>query len=357
MGLSPKPPQRDSTDMSDFETFAKSIKTREGLEMTPGDSKPRALQPAARLKPRRSEPAPSSFNMPEGQSPSSTQQVPRASERLLRLQSSLADLRMQRKASASPEKKPKSKSQNISSSSGTATPEKTRRTAASNTPQQPPSPTVADLKRHTSSRMSKAALRKQEEMENLEDSGDESDLDLSLPLLNAALRSHVIPSSSRLLTTRKNRQSKAESEDAADKFGWSGSDSEEEEFSRTVARIAARKSGTFAARSLTKRPSLPAGRLSRNSRLPQFGAAASSDGRSSPSSSLGGPPTPFISERPSTSLGMSRTTNATAELLNALGKKYALPEELPRPKRFIGGWGAPEVLIDDEWPEAKGYEA
>lgn len=325
------PRARDSTDMSDFETFARSLKARQGDGTISSDSK---LQPAARIKVRKSD----GNSVAVCHSPSSPK-PPRASERLLRLQNSLADLRMQRRNS--PEK-PKRASRG-----GSATPDASGRgvlTDADRDPDtredtpQPPSPTVADLKRTTRTTLARA----QHELD-LEDSGDESDLDLSLPLLNAALRSHVIPSSSRLLTTRK----KSRADDAVDQLGWSGSDSEEEEFSRTVARIAARKSGVFPNRRLTKRPSLPAGRLHQQSRHD----SSASDGRSSPSSSVG-PPTPFVLERPSTALGTSRATSTTAELLNALGKKYALPEELPRPKRFIGGWGAPEVLVDDEWPAA-----
>jgi hypothetical protein len=38
-------------------------------------------------------------------------------------------------------------------------------------------------------------------------------------------------------------------------------------------------------------------------------------------------------------------------LINALvEQKYASTGTLPRPKRFVEGWGAPEVLEDDEWP-------
>jgi hypothetical protein len=37
-------------------------------------------------------------------------------------------------------------------------------------------------------------------------------------------------------------------------------------------------------------------------------------------------------------------------------QKYASREALPRPKRFVEGWGAPEVLHDDEWPPDNGAE-
>lgn len=43
--------------------------------------------------------------------------------------------------------------------------------------------------------------------------------------------------------------------------------------------------------------------------------------------------------------------SGTAALITALvEQKYASTETLPRPKRFVEGWGAPEVLEDDEWP-------
>lgn len=38
-------------------------------------------------------------------------------------------------------------------------------------------------------------------------------------------------------------------------------------------------------------------------------------------------------------------------MLSALVEsKYGTTEALPRPKRFVEGWGAPEVLHDDDWP-------
>lgn len=183
--------------------------------------------------------------------------------------------------------------------------------------------------------------------------------DLSLSPLNAALRSRVIPSSSRLLVKMTQPSAKGSGYDddqrsrsaaERDGLGWSGSESEEEEFSRTVARIARRKSGA-PARQLFKRPSLPAGSLKRFS---DFGATSNQTSPASTSGTMsGGPPTPSVAERPSTSLGTSRghSTGTTAALLTALvEQKYASRDMLPRPKKFVSGWGAPEVLLEDDWP-------
>lgn len=141
-------------------------------------------------------------------------------------------------------------------------------------------------------------------------------------------------------------------DDERDGFGWSGSESEEEEFSRTVARIARRQSGVAPTRQLSKRPSLPAGYLHRHSDFYGSGLASNQTSPSTASdSATGGPPTPSVAERPSTSLGTSRPNQGTAALLSALvEQKYASRDSLPRPKRFVHGWGAPEVLLEDDWP-------
>ncbi|GMK54709.1 hypothetical protein CspeluHIS016_0112950 [Cutaneotrichosporon spelunceum] len=206
-----------------------------------------------------------------------------------------------------------------------------------------PSPTFAEL----------ARARPGREDDALADSGDESDLDLTLPSLNAALRSRVIPSSSRLLVkmTQPSGAGSTYDDDDHNGLGWSGSESEEEEFSRTVSRIARRKSTIPAPRQLFKRPSLPAGYLHRHSDY--YGSMASN--QTSPStaseSHVGGPPTPTVGQRPSTSLDTSHPNQGTAALLSALvEQKYASRDALPRPKRFVQGWGAPEVLLEDDWP-------
>lgn len=141
-------------------------------------------------------------------------------------------------------------------------------------------------------------------------------------------------------------------DDERDSLGWSGSESEEEEFSRTVARIAKRKSGIVVPRQLSKRPSLP-GCLHRYSDF--YGNGMSTSNQTSPSTASGtlsgGPPTPSVIERPSTSLGTSHPNHGTAALLSALvEQKYASRDTLPRPKKFVQGWGAPEVLLEDDWP-------
>ncbi|KAL1410089.1 hypothetical protein Q8F55_004092 [Vanrija albida] len=269
------------------------------------------LQPAPRV--RRREPSTASTTPTE--SPAASK--PRATERLLRLQSSLADLRMQRQ-SDSPVPPP------------LPSPPLPRSRKA------PPSPTVAELAHATPRKSEWSSYREPEE------SDSESDLDLSLPLLNAALRSHVIPSSSRLLV-QSSRKAKLADGEADTSLGWSGSESEEEEFSRTVARITLRKAAAAtsavpppASRRLLHRPSLPVGRLHRFSQL------------SPPSDSSTGPTTP----RPSSAMSSSsRSASGTAAMLSALVEsKYGTSEALPRPKRFVEGWGAPEVLHDDDWP-------
>ncbi|CAK9786071.1 unnamed protein product [Cutaneotrichosporon oleaginosum] len=310
-----------------------------------------------RLRPRHSEPA--SF----GSSAPSSYSVPRASERLLRLQNSLADLRMQRRASAkgnspnssSSSHRPKplvSPAQRDSPRSGPPQPATPDAPAPSGTPSsvrssfrvsRAPSPTFAELTR----------ARPGRERDDHDADSDESDLDLSLPPLNAALRSRVIPSSSRLLVKMTQPSGAgATYDEKRDGLGWSGSESEEEEFSRTVARIARRKSGMPPPRQLSKRPSLPAGYLHRHSDFYGSGLASNQTSPSTASDSqTGGPPTPSVSERPSTSLGTSRPTHGTVALLSALvEQKYASRDVLPRPKRFVHGWGAPEVLLEDDWP-------
>ncbi|BEI88037.1 uncharacterized protein CcaverHIS019_0107550 [Cutaneotrichosporon cavernicola] len=209
-----------------------------------------------------------------------------------------------------------------------------------------PSPTFAELARARPG-------RERDDNDALADSGDESDLDLSLPPLNAALRSRVIPSSSRLLVkmTQPPGVGATYDKDDRDGLGWSGSESEEEEFSRTVARIARRKSTVPVPRHLSKRPSLPAGYLHRHSDFYSTMASNQTSPSTGSESQIGGPPTPTIGERPSTSLGTSRPNHGTAALLSALvEQKYASRDALPRPKRFVHGWGAPEVLLEDDWP-------
>ncbi|BEJ03583.1 hypothetical protein CcaverHIS641_0107580 [Cutaneotrichosporon cavernicola] len=311
-----------------------------------------------RLRPRHSEPA--SF----GSSAPSSYIVPRASERLLRLQNSLADLRMQRRASSKENSptmqrtRPKplaSTGRRDSPRSGSPRPLTPDTPASSDTPSsvrtsirvsRAPSPTFAELARARPG-------RERDDNDALADSGDESDLDLSLPPLNAALRSRVIPSSSRLLVkmTQPPGVGATYDKDDRDGLGWSGSESEEEEFSRTVARIARRKSTVPVPRHLSKRPSLPAGYLHRHSDFYSTMASNQTSPSTGSESQIGGPPTPTIGERPSTSLGTSRPNHGTAALLSALvEQKYASRDALPRPKRFVHGWGAPEVLLEDDWP-------
>lgn len=183
--------------------------------------------------------------------------------------------------------------------------------------------------------------------------------------MNAALRSRVIPSSSRLLVSAPPRPLSAQGDRVPATHGWSGSESEEEEFSRTVARIAMRKvtasaaGGSLPTRRVMKRPSLPATRMNRFSEFaPSFasrldGGSIGSSG-SSPSS---GPPTPGDRPpRPATAIGTTRSSGTAALITALVEQKYASREALPRPKRFVEGWGAPEVLHDDEWPPDNGAE-
>jgi hypothetical protein len=132
--------------------------------------------------------------------------------------------------------------------------------------------------------------------------------------------------------------------------GWSGSDSEEEEFSRTVARISLRKSSSLPARRVVKRPSLPAS-VTRSNRYSDIGVGA--DG-AKPSAVKERSADVVASRRATTSAIPSARPSGTAALITALvEQKYATKESLPRPKRFVSGWGAPEVLEDDEWPPDK----
>ncbi|BEI95810.1 hypothetical protein CcaverHIS631_0107590 [Cutaneotrichosporon cavernicola] len=277
---------------------------------------------------------------------------------------SLADLRMQRRASSKENSptmqrtRPKplaSTGRRDSPRSGSPRPLTPDTPASSDTPSsvrtsirvsRAPSPTFAELARARPG-------RERDDNDALADSGDESDLDLSLPPLNAALRSRVIPSSSRLLVkmTQPPGVGATYDKDDRDGLGWSGSESEEEEFSRTVARIARRKSTVPVPRHLSKRPSLPAGYLHRHSDFYSTMASNQTSPSTGSESQIGGPPTPTIGERPSTSLGTSRPNHGTAALLSALvEQKYASRDALPRPKRFVHGWGAPEVLLEDDWP-------
>lgn len=285
---------------------------------------------------RQSEPShqpPSSFNAPPPPHPTS---APRAAERLLRLQNSLADLRMQRGMTRSPEPE---------EDEVRATPRLRARPSlgAIHTPvsfkiPSPPSPTFGDLVR-SAPRSAPGSLkgRGARRPTNFGLSDDESDLDLTLPPLNAALRSHVIPSSSRLLVTKTRTRGLSQGglDDApSTSLGWSGSESEEEEFSRTVARIASRKS-LAPQRKLQKRPSLPVGRITMRHSLTDKAAA---------------PTAPSLADRPASAIGTMRPTGAAA-LLALVEQKYASSQALPRPKKYVQGWGAPEVLHDDEWPE------
>lgn len=202
----------------------------------------------------------------------------------------------------------------------------------------PPSPTFGDLVR-SAPRSAPGSLkgRGARRPTNFGLSDDESDLDLTLPPLNAALRSHVIPSSSRLLVTKTRTRGLSQGglDDApSTSLGWSGSESEEEEFSRTVARIASRKS-LAPQRKLQKRPSLPVGRMAMRHSLTDKAAA---------------PTAPSLADRPASAIGTMRPTGAAA-LLALVEQKYASSQALPRPKKYVQGWGAPEVLHDDEWPE------
>lgn len=320
------------------------VEAAEVAAIAAGNSDRKRIHPKTRS--RRSEPVSSSSS--SDVSPLLPPPTSGRTERLLRLQSSLADLRMQREkqaSSGSSGNKASSGSSNDTSSGSSHSTVSPRSRARA------PSPTITDLVRKT---------REQEAVELDLDSEEESDLgeychetfltlDLSLPPLNAALRSHVIPSSSRLLVKSSgNRSSSAQGKQ--DCLGWSGSESEEEDFSRTVARIAIRKSGTPPNRRVLKRPSLPASRVSRYSDFGMMGPPspnpASEANALTKTSSI---PTP--SSRRSTASSIGSRPSGTAALISALvEQKYASTEALPRPKRFVEGWGAPEVLHDDEWP-------
>lgn len=208
----------------------------------------------------------------------------------------------------------------------------------------PPSPTFGDLVR-SAPRSAPGSLKgrgARRPTASLALSDDESDLDLTLPPLNAALRSHVIPSSSRLLVTKTRTRGLSQGgvdEASGSGLGWSGSESEEEEFSRTVARIASRKS-LAPVRKLQKRPSLPVGRMTNAYARHSLGH---NDG-------VRAPATPSLGDRPASAIGTMRPAG-TAALLALVEQKYASSQALPRPKKYVTGWGAPEVLHDDEWPE------
>ncbi|EKD03393.1 hypothetical protein A1Q2_02312 [Trichosporon asahii var. asahii CBS 8904] len=207
----------------------------------------------------------------------------------------------------------------------------------------PPSPTFGDLVR-SAPRSAPGSLKgRAARRPTFGLSDDESDLDLTLPPLNAALRSHVIPSSSRLLVTKTRTRGLSQGgldEAPSNSLGWSGSESEEEEFSRTVARIASRKS-LAPQRKLQKRPSLPVARMTTNAYARH---SLGTNDKASPVT-----PTP-LGDRPASAIGTMRP-NGTAALLALVEQKYASSQALPRPKKYVQGWGAPEVLHDDEWPE------
>lgn len=283
---------------------------------------------------RQSEPlqhAPTSFNAP----PLPT---PRAAERLLRLQNSLADLRMQRSMTRSPEPEEERVTPRLRARPSLGTIHTTPARIPS-----PPSPTFGDLVR-SAPRSAPGSLKgRAARRPTFGLSDDESDLDLTLPPLNAALRSHVIPSSSRLLVTKTRTRGLSQGgldEAPSNSLGWSGSESEEEEFSRTVARIASRKS-LAPQRKLQKRPSLPVARMTTNAYARH---SLGTNDKASPVT-----PTP-LGDRPASAIGTMRP-NGTAALLALVEQKYASSQALPRPKKYVQGWGAPEVLHDDEWPE------
>lgn len=163
----------------------------QGISSDP-QSQPRLQQTGGgRIRPRHSEPL-SLGTSSTSSTFSSSYSIPRASERLLRLQNSLADLRLQRRAAASkdlptsdssmhrPGTKPLVTGRRDSSRSGPTKQSSTNLEASasdsssSNVREQsssrPPSPTFADLAR------SRIARERERDRDNEDDSGDESDL-------------------------------------------------------------------------------------------------------------------------------------------------------------------------------------
>ncbi|WWD20653.1 hypothetical protein CI109_105129 [Kwoniella shandongensis] len=255
---------------------------------------------------------------------------------------------------------------------------------------------------------------------------EESDIDLSTPLITAALRSKILTPRSRLvnqqLTLRRPTQSRSSSSNSVNSEslktgmgltsgrGWSGSESEEEEWVSAVRSVSQRKAASRSPPLLNLESTPTSNRFSSASYASSSQSVStgkSTNNRLSQLSTLSGVSTIEIDLgplTPATSINMDdltpqvmRRTNSTSSTASSLpgdfpwgqssppaspirglfasspssrksskdsfpfpGTSSPLrtptrmksPRTLPPPKNEVEGWGEPEVLMDDrDWDE------
>lgn len=194
--------------------------------------------------------------------------------------------------------------------------------------------------------------------------------DISVPLLQVALKSRILSPSSRLLRHRPSplRASSTSSTIRSQDEGWSGSESEEEDYARAIRIIALRKLShpSTPTPSKPKRPSLEQSTSSRFSQLSQTSEASASTVDSG--NTLLTPSSSVVSTRPLPRLSSSRgpgdfplggsVPSSPTRQVSGLPTKgfYESMKSSPRnlPLREVEGWGPPEILADDDWPSTGG---
>lgn len=218
----------------------------------------------------------------------------------------------------------------------------------------PSSPSISDL-------MSQLRLSRTRDIDCYED--DEPDYEI--PLYEATVRAGILSSRSQLIWPSKPKRRTfipprlvvpvTQSETSG--TGWSGSESEEEEFNAVLMSIGQRKLAQRAFR----RQSTPARRNRSSLRLSMMSESSTSSASSielltpdphRTTFSMG----PYDPLNPTTPSSIKLWSTKKAPAGSALGipiptrptRKTSFTRALPAPKRSIKGWGKPEVLLEDD---------